>query len=278
MSYIKEKVIIITGAGSGFGKLTAEKASEMGAKIVCADINQENLESVVQTICDRGFEAKKIVTDVSKKEEVDAMATFAKDAYGCIDVLINSAGTMPLSYYSDHATAWEAWDKCIDINLKGTLYGISAVYDQMMKQGRGHIINMSSIYDNAPVMGSAVYQATKIGVRYLSEVLRQESQGTIKVTTIKPTGVLSTGLVGTIINKEASKGIYGAKYSDGLQRATKLMNDEELPSEYFDVNSPQYWRLHAEAIAENIIYCINQPWGVSIGDITVRATGELYTL
>ena len=277
-NYIEGKVIIITGAGSGFGKLTAERAAEMGGKIVCADINEEGLKAAVDGIRTKGREARYIVTDVTNKDQVDTMAKFALDTYGAIDVLINNAGTMPLSFYADHAIAWKAWDKCIDVNFKGVVYGISAVYDQMMKQGRGHIVNMSSIYGNAPVVGGAVYEATKVGVRYLSEVLRQEAQGVIKVSVIRPTGVPTTGLMGTVINAGAAKGLYGHNFEAGASRSAKLRNGEELPAEYFDVNSPQYWRLHPEAIMENIIYCINQPWGVSIGDVTIRSTGEMYII
>lgn len=277
-NYVNGKVIVITGAGSGFGKLTAEKASEMGGRIVCSDIHEENLKNVVEGIRKEGNEARYIVTDVAQKQQVDAMARFALDTYGRIDVLVNNAGTMPLAFYADHADAWQAWDKCIDVNLKGTLHGIGAVYDQMMSQGQGQIINVSSIYGNSPVTGAGVYQATKVAVRYLADVLRQEAQGTIKVSVISPSGVVSTGLMGTVVNPKAGIGIYGQNFEKGVERATKLSQGEELPPGYFDVNSVQYWRLHPEAIVENIIYCINQPWGISIGDITVRSTGELYVL
>lgn len=276
-NYIEGKAIIITGAGSGFGKLTSEKAAEMGGKIICADVNQENVEATVDGIQAKGLEAKHIVVDVCNKQQVEAMAELAIEAYGQIDVLVNNAGTMPLSNFAEHENAWEAWDKCIDIAIKGTLYGISAVYNQMIKQGRGQVISVSSIYDDKPVIGAAAYQVSKIGVKYLTETLRQEAQGVIKTTVIKPSAVLSTGLMSTVINPEGGKGLYGQNWDEGIRRST-LEKEDGLPEDYRDIDSTKYWRLHPEPIVDNIIHCINQPWGISISDITVRTTGELYIL
>ena len=101
---------------------------------------------------------------------------------------MNNAGIMPLALYADHEGWADAWDRCIDINLKGVLHGISCVHDQMKRQGRGHVVNVSSIFGNSPVAGAGVYGATKAAVNFLSESLRQESQGRIKVTTIRQTG------------------------------------------------------------------------------------------
>ena len=117
------------------------------------------------------------------------------------------AGTMPLAFFADHAAARDAWDRCIDVNIKGVVHGISAVYDHMVERGRGHVVNISSIYGNFPNAGAAVYSATKAAVNVLSEALRVESQGVIKVTTIKPTGVPATRLGASVVNPEATIGI-----------------------------------------------------------------------
>ncbi len=93
--------------------------------------------------------------------------------------MINNAGIMPLAFLADHADAAEAWSRCIDINIKGVLNGMIAVHDQMMSQGRGHIVNISSIYGNGPVAGAAVYGATKAAVNTMSEAFRVETQGVI---------------------------------------------------------------------------------------------------
>lgn len=276
-NYVKDKVIIITGAGSGFGKSTALKASDMGGKVVCADINEGAIKALIGEIKEKGNQAEYVVTDVSDKEQVDAMAKFAVDQYGRIDVLVNNAGIMPVGFYADHEKSWQLWDKCIDICLKGVLYGICAVHDQMVKQGQGQIINLSSTYANAPVAGGGAYQAAKIGVRYLSEILRQESQGLIKVTTINPTGVPTTGLMGTVVNPASFKGLLGCNLEANIERRAKK-DSGELSPDYDDVNSVKCWFLESEHVADNIIYCMDQPWGVSIGDMTVRSSGELFVL
>lgn len=188
-NFVKGKVVIITGASGGFGALTATRVAEEGGKVVLAARNEENLKALVEKIKAAGGEAAYVVTDVSKRADVENMAKFAVDSYGRIDVLVNNAGTMPLAFFSQHAQAIEAWEDCIDICLKGTVYGICSVYDQMMKQGQGQIINLSSIYANYPVAGAGVYQACKVGIQYISDSLRSECQGKIKVTTLKPTGV-----------------------------------------------------------------------------------------
>jgi NADP-dependent 3-hydroxy acid dehydrogenase YdfG len=273
-NYVEGKVIIVTGAGSGFGKLISEKAGGMGAKLVCADINEESVKAVVEGMKKDGIEAAYLKTDVTVKEEVDAMAQFAVGDYARIDVLINNAGTMPLAFFADHEKAWMAWDKCIDINLKGVIYGISAVYDQMIKQERGHVINISSIYSNHPVVGSGVYQATKIGCRYIAETLRQEAKGKIKVSIIRPTGVPGTGLGDTIINPDAFMGIMGQNAMEAMTLFAEMPNRPDLT----DKERISYFSIDPQTIADNVLYVINQPWGVNIGDITVRASAEPYIL
>lgn len=104
-NYVEGKVIIITGASSGFGKLTAKRAAEMGGKIVLAARSEEKLKETVAEIKAAGGEASYIVTDVAKKDDVFAMAKFAVDTYGRIDVLVNNAGTMPLAFFSEHEQA-----------------------------------------------------------------------------------------------------------------------------------------------------------------------------
>lgn len=276
-NYVKDKVIIITGAGSGFGKLVAEMTSELGAKVVAADINADSLKEVVAGINGKGKIAEYIVTDVTNKEQMDAMAQFAVDKFGQIDVMINNAGIMPLAFYADHKIAWKAWDKCIDINFKGIVYGISAVHDQMISQGRGQVINISSIYGNFPIAGSGVYSATKAAVNVLSESLRVESQGKIKVTTIKPTGVPGTGLMASIINQKGLVGILGQN-EQSFMSTFEQYSTGKLPAEKADFESPEYWVIDPEHLARNVVYAIDQPWGVSVSDITVRATGEAFIL
>lgn len=273
-NYVEGKVIIITGASSGFGKLTAKRAAEMGGKIVLAARSEEKLKETVAEIKAAGGEASYIVTDVAKKDDVFAMAKFAVDTYGRIDVLVNNAGTMPLAFFSEHEQALDKWEQCIDISIKGTIFGISAVYDQMIKQGQGQVINVSSIYANFPVAGAGVYQVAKMGVQYLAESLRSECQGKIKVTTIKPTGFMKTNLASSVIDQMAIL----PSVAGPLELMANWIEEAPLRPDFHDINSMTYNDPDPQVLADNIIYAINQPWGVSIGDLTVRASGESFVI
>ena len=273
-NYVEGKVIIITGASSGFGKLTAKRAAEMGGKIVLAARSEEKLKETVAEIKAAGGEASYIVTDVAKKDDVFAMAKFAVDTYGRIDVLVNNAGTMPLAFFSEHEQALDNWDQCIDISIKGTIFGISAVYDQMIKQGQGQVINVSSIYANFPVAGAGVYQVAKMGVQYLAESLRSECQGKIKVTTIKPTGFMKTNLSSSVVDQMAMM----PAVAGPLEILSNWVEEAPLRPDFHDINSMTYNDPDPQVLADNIIYAINQPWGVSIGDLTVRASGESFVI
>ncbi len=276
-NYVKDKVIIVTGAASGFGRLVSEKTAALGGKLVCADINATQLEAVTTSIAGAGAIAERVVTDVTQLDQMTALARRAIERFGRIDVLVNNAGIMPLAFYADHAHATAAWNRCIDINIKGVLNGILAVHDAMIAQGRGHIVNLSSIYGNFPVVGAGVYGATKAAVNFLSESLRMESQGKIKVTIVKPTGVPGTALGAGIVNQAAIVGILGHNAPRYLQ-TMQAHAAGELPPEFSDPNHIEYYALEPEFLADQIVYAINQPWGVSIGDITVRASGDGYIL
>ena len=165
------------------------------------------------------------------------------------------------------------WTRCIDINIKGVLHGIAAVHDQMIEQGRGHVVNISSIYGNFPVEGAAVYGASKAAVNFLSNSLRVEAQGKIKVTIVKPTGVPMTGLSSTVINQEAPIGIMGQNAEAIGAQYAEIMA-EQAPMEVADKENIAYFSLDPDSLTDQVVYAINQPWGVSIAEITVRASGE----
>ena len=321
--HLAGRVIVITGAASGFGRLVAQKTGALGAKVVASDVDAGGLEETVTSVEEAGGEAIGVVADVTDRAAMRALANAAVERFDSIEVMLNNAGVMPLAFYADHAEAadaWmlakalehneyvreikfrggegnllcdqvarlaadpdrvgraaDAWDRCIDINLKGVLNGITAVYDMMIEQGRGHIVNLSSIYGNAPVPGAAVYGATKAAVRFLSEALRQESQGRIKVTTIRPTGVPGTALGAGMVNPEAFSGILGAGAPEFMETMGQVFGDDP-PAELTDPERIGYFALAPELLADQIVYAIDQPWGVSISDVTVRASGDGYLL
>ena len=277
VNYVEGKVIAVTGAGGGFGSLICRMCAALGASIVAADVNETAIEELVSEINAAGGQAVSRFADVTDRASMAAMVEMAVERFGHLDVIVNNAGVMPLAFYSDHVIAADAWDRCIDINLKGVLNGITASYDQMIVQGRGHVINISSIYGNVPNAGAAVYSATKAAVNVLSEALRVESQGKIKVTIIKPTGVPATNLGASVVNGEAIIGILGHRLGDFGEHIMQSLTGT-LPAELSDPNSIKYWSIAPEQIAEAVVHVINQPWGVSISDITVRASGEEYLL
>lgn len=274
---INDRVVVVTGAGGGFGRLIGQKCAALGASVVCADINDEGLEQTVAAITNAGGNGVAQKTDVTSYSDMQRLANKAVDEFGAIDVMVNNAGTMPLAFFSDHAAAMDAWSRCIDINIKGVLHGIAAVYDQMIEQGRGHVVNVSSIYGNFPVEGAGVYGASKSAVNFLSDSLRVEAQGRIKVTIVRPTGVPATGLTGSVVNAEASVGITGRNTESVLVRYQEIMSGQ-APAEMTDKEDIAYFSLDPDSLTDQVVYAINQPWGVSIAEVTVRASGEGFVL
>jgi NADP-dependent 3-hydroxy acid dehydrogenase YdfG len=276
-NHIAGKSIVITGAGGGFGRLVAQKAAALGARVTCGDIDLAAAQATADAVTGAGGTAQAVQTDVRDLAAVKALVAKALEAYGAIDVMMNNAGIMPLAFFSDHEAAYDAWERCIDINIKGVLNGMVAAYDPMIAAGRGQIVNLSSIYGNFPVIGAAVYGASKSAVNFLSESLRVESRGKIKVTTIKPTGVPTTGLSGTVINPAAGIGIVAHNMPDFMDMVGQ-MGAGTFPAERLSPDAIDYASLAPEHIADAIIHAINQPWGVSISEVTVRAAGDHFVL
>jgi NADP-dependent 3-hydroxy acid dehydrogenase YdfG len=267
---VADKSVVITGAGNGFGKLTAQRLGAMGARVTCIDVDRDAAEAVAAGIAG----AQAITADVSRIDDMRRAAAATVAAFGTIDVMVNNAGVMPLAFIADHARALPAWERCIDINFKGVMHGCLAVYDQMMAQGRGHIVNLSSIYGNRPTAGAAVYGATKAAVDYFSHALRQEARGKIKVTVVKPTGVMATGLAGTVVNPAAGVGIVGHNAASFYEDYGRFAIGEA--GDLTDPDSIGYGFLAPEHIADAIVHLVNQPWGVAISDVTVRASGDYF--
>ena len=275
--HVSGKSIVITGAGGGFGRLVALKTAARGAMVTLGDIDLTAAEAAAAEVRAAGGQAQAVQVDVRQLGEVKALVARAVEAFGRIDVMVNNAGIMPLAFISDHEAAYDAWERCIDINIKGVLNGMVAAHDPMIAQGRGHVINLSSIYGNFPVIGAAVYGATKTAVNFLSESFRVETRGKIKVTIVKPTGVPATGLSASVINPAASVGILGQNTPD-FMAMVEGMQAGTFPAERLDPANIDYASLAPEHIADAVIHAIDQPWGVSIGDITVRAAGDHFIL
>jgi len=240
-------VAIVTGASSGIGAATAKLLAERGYRVVLAARRMDRLADLTAEIGGTGGEALAVPTDVTVREQVDAMVAQAIDVFGTVDVLVNNAGVMPLSPITDLRV--DDWDRMIDVNVKGVLYCVAAVLPNMIERRAGHIVNISSIASRRPLPAGTVYAASKFAVRAISQGLRLElspSYG-IRVTDIEP-GVVSTELMDHIADEATREG-FSKRWS------------EMTP-------------LAAEDIAEAVAYVLAQPDRVNVNEILVRPTDQ----
>lgn len=244
MSCIKGKVILITGASSGFGMVTAKKCVELGAKVVLAARREDRLKDLCESL--GSDNAIFMATDVTKKEDLNDIVKYGIDTFNQIDSLVNNAGIMPLSFIKQGRT--DEWDQMIDVNIKGVLYAINSVYSHMMERGSGQIINISSVAGKRLIPGSAVYSGTKFAVAAISEGLRIESEGKLQVTCIFP-GAFETEL--------------GASIKD-----EKMLEYLMSEAKYANLAQP------AEIVADAIIYSLEQKPGVAANEIVLRPTAQ----
>ncbi len=242
MTAITDKTILITGASSGIGEGTARVLGAAGAKLVLGARRTDRLEALAADIRAGGGTAEVRALDVTDREDVAAFAAFAQERFGRIDVLVNNAGVMPLSPMASLKV--EEWDRMIDVNIRGVLYGIAAVLPVMNGQGFGQIINIASIGALAVSPTAAVYCATKYAVRAISDGLRQENER-LRVTCVCP-GVVESELAHTITDPEA----------------------EELMRSYRAVS------IKPDAIGRAILHAIEQPDDVDTNEIVVRPTAS----
>lgn len=242
---IAGKVIVITGASSGMGAAAASHLAARGASVVLGARRGDRIEKLTAKIKEADGKATAVVTDVTKREDVQRLVDTAVQTYGRIDVLINNAGVMPLSPLDRLKV--DEWDRMIDVNLKGVLYGIAAALPHMIERKSGHIINLSSVAGHKIFDGSTVYSATKTGVRIISEGLRQEvAPHNIRVTIISP-GAVKTELLDHISEKD-------------VQQA----NQDYVAQ----VGVP------AETFARLVVFAIGEPEDVGINEILFRPTAQ----
>ena len=193
-----DKTILVTGASSGIGESIARELAAQGAKVLLGARRHERIEAISAEIREAGGTAETRVLDVTDRASMADFAQAALDLWGRIDVLVNNAGVMPLSPLS--AGKQDEWERMVDVNIKGVLWGIGAVLPIMERQDRGQIINVGSIGALQVVPTAAVYCATKFAVRAISDGLRQESTK-IRVTCVNP-GVVESDLASTITHEE----------------------------------------------------------------------------
>ncbi len=167
---VEGKVVAITGASSGIGCATAKLLAEHGAFVVLGARNEKALAAITDKITAAGGKAAFQRTDVRHRQDLESLIALAVECGGKPDAIINNAGIGPISRFD--VLRVEDWDAMIDVNLRGTLYGIAAALPVFTRQGSGHVINVISTagLKILPIMG--VYAATKNAVRTVTEALR----------------------------------------------------------------------------------------------------------
>ncbi|MAY63240.1 MAG: oxidoreductase [Rhizobiales bacterium] len=241
---LEGKTIAVTGASSGIGRAAARLLAGKGAFVLLGARREEPLAETVAQIQAAGGQAAFHVTDVRRRSDLEAFVAAAISHTGRLDAMINNAGIGPISRFD--ALRVEDWDAMIDINLRGTLYGIAAALPVFERQNSGHIINIVSTagLKNTPTMG--VYAATKNAVRTATEILRQEAGPHLRVTEISP-GMTSTN------------------FTDSMTDAGSRRLIEERLGEI---------AMPPEAIARGILYALEQPSDVDVGSIVIRPTAQ----
>ena len=236
------KTAIITGASSGIGQAAAKELASKGFSVMLAARREDRLVELKKEIEEAGGRAAYKVTDVTSAAEMKALAEAAIEEFGGIDVMLNNAGLMPLSFLNKLKI--DEWDQMVDVNIKGVLYGIAAVLPHMEERKEGHIINISSVAGHDVTKGSAVYSGTKFAVRAITEGLRQELDPAMNIrATIVSPGAVTTELAETI-------------------------TDEDILSAFS--NGPAMEFLQAEDIARAIAYAVEQPAHVDVNEILIR--------
>ncbi|WP_423140739.1 SDR family oxidoreductase [Parablastomonas sp. CN1-191] len=242
---IEGKVVVITGASSGLGESTARHLASLGAKVVLGARRTDRLEALVDEIEAAGGDALAIATDVTDRAQVANLIDRAVRTYGCIDVLINNAGIMPLSALESLKV--DEWDSMIDVNIKGVLYGIAAVLPYMKEQKSGHVISTASVAGHLIFPASAVYSGTKFAVRAICEGFRQEVKAYNIRTTILSPGAVKTELLDHITD-EAVQGA-NQKFVDSVG-------------------------ISPESFASMVAFVIGQPEDVDVNEIIFRPTAQ----
>jgi NADP-dependent 3-hydroxy acid dehydrogenase YdfG len=242
---ITGRVVVITGASSGLGEATARYLAERGAAVVLGARRAERLQALVDEITRAGGKASAVVTDVTDPLQVQALVDAAVDTHGRVDVILNNAGVMPHSPLERRKI--DDWNRTIDINIKGVLYGIAAALPHMQRQKAGHIINVSSVAGHKVGKNNAVYAATKTAVRVITEGLRQEVKPWNLRTTIISPGAVATELPNSITEADVAKGI-GQFYEE--------------------------YAIPAESFARAVAFAISQPDDVDINEILFRPTRQ----
>ena len=239
----ENKVAVITGASSGIGKAIATALSENECTVILASRSIEKLKKIQAKL---PHESMALEMDVSDSQSVSRGFKKIKDKYSRIDILVNAAGVMPLSYIKNRHL--EEWLQTIDVNVKGVLRCIYEVLPEMKQQKSGHIVNITSVDGKELYQGGAVYGASKAALIALSRAMRMElsPEFNIRVASIEP-GTEDTNLRDDITDKE-------------------LLEDKDYGGDEA--------KLQPKNIADAVLYVLNQPATVNVNELLIKPTGK----
>jgi len=243
---IKDKVIVITGASSGLGLAAARRLAQQGACLVLGARRIERLQQLADELNGEGHRAIAVEADVTRLDDVKRLVDSAVQTFGRVDVMVNNAGLMPISALERLKV--EDWERTIDVNIKGVLYGIAAALPHMQRQMSGHFVNVASVAGHKIMPNGTVYSASKFAVRALSEGLRQEVKPWNIRTTILSPGAVDTELPASITEADVAKGMQGFYQSTAIS---------------------------ADSFARAIIFAIEQPEDMDVNEIVFRPTRQL---
>ncbi|BBB29297.1 SDR family oxidoreductase [Neptunomonas japonica] len=240
---LKGKKVWITGASSGIGEATARRLASEGVSLVLSARREERLASLADELRLLGVTVNVEPVDVSDRAGM-AVVGEKLAAAGGVDILINNAGTMPISPIL--AGRLDEWEQMIDVNIKGVLYAIHAVYSGMAERENGHIVNISSIAARQTYPSAGVYAGTKHAVRAISDTLRKEAiRYGVRVTDIQP-GAVATELPDSIRHEKIRDAVKANMYAEGSEI------------------------LKPEDIANAIFYAITQPDYIDVSELHIR--------
>ncbi len=242
---VKGKVVVITGASSGLGEATARLLSAEGASVALGARRVNRIQALADELSGKGGKALAVATDVTQYDQVKRLVDTAVQTYGRIDVMLNNAGLMPQAPIE--RLKIDEWNRMIDVNIKGVLYGIAAALPYMKQQKAGHIINVASVAGHKVRPPATVYAATKHAVRALSEGLRME----VKPYNIRTT-IISPGAVTSELPNSTSE-------PDVAANVRKNYDQNAIPSDSF---------------ARAVLFALSQPEEVDINEILFRPTRQ----
>ncbi|WP_405134942.1 SDR family NAD(P)-dependent oxidoreductase [Nocardia sp. NBC_01388] len=259
-AYFKDKVCVITGAGSGIGRALAENLGRRGAKLALSDIDTEGLAETVKRCEKFGVDIKSDRLNVAERESVLLYADAVKKHFGKVNQIYNNAG---IAHHGDVIkTDFKDIDRIMDVDFYGVVNGTKAFLPYLIESGSGHVVNISSLFGLIAVPGQSAYNAAKFAVRGFTEALRQEmliSGDPVKVTCVHPGGIK------TAVARNST-------VAEGLdQKNLAALFDKQLA-----LHTPE---MAAQTITEGVARGHGRVligWEAKLLDLFVRSTGSYY--